>query len=89
MLKIRRSRDRRIFNTGIHIMTRRHPYIETAPVICVYFRAAKASWFHTGLDYSTFPNFGIGGGLRSSSVSCLIEKRMKLRIHCGMVMCLG
>ena len=31
MLKIRRSRDRLIFNVGIIILVRRHLYIETAP----------------------------------------------------------
>ena len=31
MLKIRRSRDRLIFNMGIPILVRRHLYIETAP----------------------------------------------------------
>ena len=31
MLKIRRSRDRLIFNTGIPILVRRHIYIDTAP----------------------------------------------------------
>ena len=31
MLKIRRSRDRLIFNIGIPILVRRHLYIETAP----------------------------------------------------------
>ena len=31
MLKIRRSRDRLIFNMGIHILIRPHLYIETAP----------------------------------------------------------
>ena len=31
MLKIRRSRDRLIFNMGIPILVRRHPYIEMGP----------------------------------------------------------
>ena len=31
MLKIRRSRDRLIFNTGVPILVRRYIYIETAP----------------------------------------------------------
>ena len=31
MLKIRRSQDRLIFNVGIHILIRRHLYIETGP----------------------------------------------------------
>ena len=31
MLKIKRSRDRLIFNMGIHIQVRRHLDIETAP----------------------------------------------------------
>ena len=31
MLKIRRSRDRLIFNMGIPILVRRHPYIKTGP----------------------------------------------------------
>ena len=34
MLKIRRSRDRLIFNMGLPIVLRRHLYIETAPCLC-------------------------------------------------------
>ena len=33
MLKIRRSRDRLIFNMGIPILVRQHLYIETAPAL--------------------------------------------------------
>ena len=33
MLKIRRSRDRLIFNMGIHILVRRHFYIATPPIV--------------------------------------------------------
>ena len=38
MLKIRRSRDRLIFNMGIPILVRRHIYIETAP------RSQRVNW---------------------------------------------
>ena len=36
MLKIRRSRNRLIFNVGIPILVRRHLYIQTAPASFVY-----------------------------------------------------
>ena len=41
MLKIRRSRDRLIFNMLIPILVRRHLYIETAP--CIHLRGRLGS----------------------------------------------
>ena len=70
MLKIRRSRDRSIFNTGISIVVRRHIHTETAPwffdtqlsckmfVPVVSFSCLRVNIFicvHT-LDFENAPN---------------------------------
>ena len=44
MLKIRRSRDRLIFNMGIPILVRRHLYIETVPSIHAL-QLIQRQWF--------------------------------------------
>ena len=49
MLKIRRSRDRLIFNMGILILVRRHLYIKTAPWWLFLPRWSKFQRFHLNL----------------------------------------
>ena len=56
MLKIGRSRDRFIFNMGIHILVRRHLYIETPPEVfdgwwlCRSLLAPCVSWWRHQME---------------------------------------
>ena len=54
MLKIRRSRDRLIFNMGIPILVRRHLYIETAPWTNKLHTATENYWYNHNKGNSSY-----------------------------------
>ena len=56
MLKIRRSRDRLVFNMGIPILARRHLYIEMAPCSSqeVHSPLWQTTWFYDTQIYFLF-----------------------------------
>ena len=64
MLKIRRSRDRLIFNMGIPILMRWHLYIETAPCTApqkwLTYRFAQSSWSAGCFILMSYRHFCVG-----------------------------
>ena len=75
MLKIRQSQDRLIFNMGIHILVRRHLYIETAPG--VFIRHIKVE-----KKRPKFYNRHFNGILVTEGICILIQIRYKFVSKC-------